>query len=277
MTETKAPVTAAGIQRRKAQRNIPGYDANGDALAGLELLDSARAYAGDTLLLAFSGGKDSLAMWLWLREVAPELRLVPFYMDMIPGLSLIDDMLSYYEDFFGVHIYRMLHPVFYHDLNDFILQPPERVRQIRALELPAYERQDVADIVALAAGIQEPRVLHAMGLRRKDNPIRSGLMTVARILGTKTSRHFYPIWDWDTAQVAAIIKRHGAKLPVGYRFWGRNLVNTQYAVLKPLRDNFPAEFAVVQEWYPLVAAEFFRYEVVGRGSGGEREQGHGAG
>lgn len=53
------------------------------------------------------------------------------------------------------------------------------------------------------------------------------------------------------------------KLPIGYRLWGRNLVNLEYAVLKTVREKFPADFAVIQAYYPLLEAEFVRYEVVG--------------
>lgn len=261
--EKPAPtVTAATLARKQKLRNAPGYDAAGEWLTGVDLLNAARAYAGDTLLLAFSGGKDSVAMWLWLREVAPEVRIVPFFMDMIPGLKLIDDMLAYYEDFFGQHIYHMIHPSFYADLNYYVFQTPENIRLIRALDLPNFTRQTVVELVAADAGIAG-RPLHAMGLRRKDNPIRSGLMTVACVIGTKTSSHFYPIWDWTTEQVAEIIKRYGVKLPIGYRLWGRNLVNLEYAVLKTVREKFPADFAVIQAYYPLLEAEFVRYEVVG--------------
>jgi 3'-phosphoadenosine 5'-phosphosulfate sulfotransferase (PAPS reductase)/FAD synthetase len=261
-TTSQPPVTAATLARKRRNRNAPGYDAAGEWLAGTALLDAARAYAGDTLLLAFSGGKDSVAMWLWLREVAPEVKLIPFFMDMIPGLQLISDMLAYYEDFFQTHIAHMVHPSFYADLIYYTFQTPENVRLIRACNLPPFTRQDVCDLLAEEAGLKRP--LHAMGLRRKDNPIRSGLMTVARPIGTKQSSHFYPIWDWDTAQVASIIKRYGVKLPVGYAYWGRNLVNLEYNVLQQVRSRFPADFAVIQTWYPLIGAEFFRYEVVGQ-------------
>lgn len=262
MSKAQLPtVTAKTLARKRLLRNAPGYDAEGEWLAGIPLLDAARAYAGDTLLLAFSGGKDSVAMWLWLREVAPDVRIVPFFMDMIPGLKLIDDMLSYYQDFFGQHIYHMIHPSFYNDLNYYVFQTPENVRLIRALDLVWFTRQFVANLVAEDAGVPG-RPLHAMGLRRKDNPIRSGLMTNARVIGTRHSSHFYPIWDWTTPQVADIIRRHGAKLPIGYRLWGRNLVNLEYNVLKQVRVHFPADYEIIKTWYPLIEAEFFRYEVV---------------
>lgn len=260
-------VTPHSIRRKAKQRNQPGYDAQGNWLSGVALVESARCYmrdvleCGDHILLAFSGGKDSLAMWLWLREVAPDLRIVPFFMDMIPGLQIVQDMLRYYEDYFGQHIYYMIHPVFYEDLNTYVFQTPENIRLIMALDLPRFDRQVVADLVAEAANVPG-KPLHAMGLRRRDNPVRSGLMTVAGVIGTKRSRHFYPIWDWTTDDVARVIKRHNVKLPVGYALWGRNLVNLEYAVLKQVREYFPQDFELIKTYYPLIEAEFFRYEQV---------------
>jgi 3'-phosphoadenosine 5'-phosphosulfate sulfotransferase (PAPS reductase)/FAD synthetase len=254
--------TASTLARKRKNAGRPGYDAAGEWLSGTMLLDAARAYAGDTMLLAFSGGKDSVAMWLWLRQVAPALRILPFFMDMIPGLKLIDDMLAYYEDFFGQHIYHMIHPSFYADLNWYVFQTPENIRLIRACELVDFTRQDICDLLAEEHKLKRP--LCAMGLRRKDNPIRSGLMTNARPIGIKQSSHFYPIWDWTTEQVADIIKQHGVKLPVGYRLWGRNLVNLEYSVLCKVREYFPKDYATILTWYPLADVEFFRYEVVGK-------------
>ncbi len=264
MTPETPTVTAATLRRKRQMRNQPGYDETGEWKAGLDLLADARAYAGDTMLLAFSGGKDSVAMWLWLREVAPDLKIIPFFMDMTPGLKLIEDQLAYYEDFFQTHIIHMVHPSFYGDLNYYTFQTPENVRLIRALDLPNFDRQTIADLLADELNLPLPGPLTAMGLRRKDNPIRSGLMTNARPIGTRKSKHFYPIWDWDTPQVAEIIGRYGVKLPIGYKLWGRNLVNLEYAVLKIVRERWPADFAILQAYYPLIEAEFFRYEKVGQ-------------
>jgi hypothetical protein len=71
-----------------------------------ELVPIAREMAGNRLLLSFSG-RDSLAMWLWLREQGFEL--IPYWCYTVPHLSYDDEMLDYYERYFGVH-YCLPHP-----------------------------------------------------------------------------------------------------------------------------------------------------------------------
>jgi hypothetical protein len=62
-------------------------------------------------LLSFSGGKDSIGAWLQLRRYFPEI--TPVFMYLIPGLSFVEESLSYFEDYFGTRIIRMPHPSLY--------------------------------------------------------------------------------------------------------------------------------------------------------------------
>ena len=45
--------------------------------------------AGETVILAFSRGKDSLAAWLALREAG--VNVVPYHMYLIPELRFVDE------------------------------------------------------------------------------------------------------------------------------------------------------------------------------------------
>jgi len=63
----------------------------------------------DTVVPAFSCGKDSVAAWLALRA-AGFTRIIPMYRYLIPDLGFIERSLAYYENFFGTPIYRVAHP-----------------------------------------------------------------------------------------------------------------------------------------------------------------------
>lgn len=79
----------------------------------------------DDLILYFSCGKDSIAMWLYLQDKG--FTIHPVYLYTVPGLRSDDENLAYYESFFGCHIMRFPHPLFYQMLNNLVYQPPERV------------------------------------------------------------------------------------------------------------------------------------------------------
>jgi hypothetical protein len=234
-------------------------DEQGDALRGQALIDRVRELSGDRILLSFSRGKDSIAAWLYLR---PHFEIVPYYLDWIPGLAWVNESLAYYERWFGQHIIRLPHPLFWKYLNSFFFQTPERVAVIRAINFPAYDLADIDDILCRQLG--NPAMYTAVGMRAADGIMRRNLMQQQGVLGTKRRRYFYPIWDWNIKQVAEAILDAGIKLPVDYELWGRTAADFTYDFLAGVRDRFPADWRRVLEWFPLADVELFRYEVVGQ-------------
>ncbi len=232
-------------------------DADGNALRGKALIERVRELSGDTILLSFSRGKDSIAMWLYLR---PHFEIVPYYLDWIPGLSWVDESLAYYEAFFGQHIIRLPHPLFWKYLNSFFFQPPERVAIIRAIDFPPYDYADLDDILCQQRGRE---MYTAMGMRSADGLMRRNLMIQQGVLGNKRRRYFYPIWDWNIEQVGRIILDSGVALPVDYELWGRTATDFTYPFLKGVRDRFPDDWQRILDWFPLADLELFRYEQVG--------------
>jgi 3'-phosphoadenosine 5'-phosphosulfate sulfotransferase (PAPS reductase)/FAD synthetase len=228
-----------------------------------ELVQQVRDQVDD-LLLYFSCGKDSIAMWLWLREVAPGLRIWPVYLYTVPGLRSDAENLAYYERFFGQHIMRFPHPLFYQMLNDLVYQPPERVAQILAFDLPDFKFADLDRVIA--QGYLAGRSYYAaMGMRMADNLDRRMMMYQNGVLGTKHRRFYYPIWDWSLAQVSAIIRKNQAKLPRAYQFAGRTIAAIDYYYMRPFRQAYPDDYARILEWFPLLEAEFYRYERLANG------------
>src|ERR1700722_7290400 len=91
---------------------------------GDELIAEYKRKYGDKTLIAFSRGKDSIAVALALRD---KIEMIPFYYDDLPGLEFVDESLAYYEkNLFGRRILRMPHPAFYKHLSDGIFQPVRR-------------------------------------------------------------------------------------------------------------------------------------------------------
>jgi hypothetical protein len=247
---------------RDAIQSTFAREPDGTPLAGDALLGQAREVTGDTVLLSFSRGKDSLAMWLYLR---PHFKIIPYHLDWLPGLSFVEDSLKYYEDYFGTPIYRLPHPMFYEYLRSYMWQTPEQGVALMRLNLPDYDLADVDNL--LCAAYATPTTYTAIGMRAKDNLERRRLLWQQGSLAAPESRrrYFYPVWDWNVEQVAAIIKRHGVKLPLDYQYWGRTIAAFDYQFLKPLSVHFPADYQRVREWFPLIDLELFRYERVGHG------------
>jgi hypothetical protein len=217
----------------------------------------------DTVLLAFSCGKDAIAAWLALRDFRPAFRrIVPFYMYAEPGrepgktLAFIERSLDYYEGYFGTKILRVLHPALYRRLNGFIYQPPERCEVIEAARLPGYDaadlRQWICDDLKLPAD-----TWYASGVRAADSPDRrTAMMTHGP--WTQSRRCFYPVWDLRKDGLIAMLVAVGVKLPVDYQWFGRSYDGIDHRFLEPLSRHAPDDYARILEWYPLARLELMR-------------------
>jgi hypothetical protein len=226
-----------------------------------ELVQRVRSEVDD-LILYFSCGKDSIAMWLWLKQF--DFNIHPVFLYMVPDLRSDQENLAYYEHFFGQRIMRFPHPLFYKMLNDLVYQPPERCAQILAFDLPYFDFGDLDQVIA--NGYLGGRPYYAaMGMRINDNLDRRMMMYKNGVLGSKGRRFYYPIWDWPMAQLGEVINNSGVKLPRAYEFSGRTVAAIDYYYMKPFRDAYPDDFLKILEWFPLLEAEFYRYERMSNG------------
>lgn len=82
---------------------------------------------GDTILLAFSRGKDSIAAWISLRDSKLFKRIIPIYLYLVPGLNFEEDDLKYFEDVFQTHIMQLPHPSLYRMMFNNVFQPLGRI------------------------------------------------------------------------------------------------------------------------------------------------------
>ncbi len=240
---------------------MPAVDpATGEYMTGDALYEVARQVAGDTLILAFSRGKDSLSAWLSLRE---RFNIIPFYGYMVPGgLSYERESLDYYERYFGQHIYRFPHPLFWSNINDLVFQPPQRVGVIRAIDFPNYTNMELARVVAGLNGVNDPLVV--FGYRAGDSPRRRLLVLREGPIGVTGLRYFWPIWDWNMERVAQALHSAGVALPYDYQLWGRSLTAIDYQFAQVIRAQLPDDWNKLLEWYPLLEAEIYRHERVGK-------------
>lgn len=214
----------------------------------------------DTVLLSFSRGKDSLAAWCYLRDAG--LRVVPFHMELIPGLGFVEKSLRYYEDFFGVHIYRVIHPNLYHWIRTAAFQPASRLGVIDRLGLPQFDYADVNRGVARTAGLPEDTWC-AVGTRSVDSPIRR--MSIARTGPLNEKRRtFMPIFDMRKAELIGLLSKHGVKLPEDYAIWGRSFDGIDYRFLSPMRRHYPDDFQKICDWFPWAKTELARREIAER-------------
>ncbi len=225
----------------------------------MELLDGSQVIAKireqtDTVLMAFSCGKDSIGAWLECRKAFP--RIVPYYMYLIPNLEFIERSIRYYEDWFGQRIIRVPHPSLYRMLNAGVFQPPERIRIIERCALADFGYLEMQDAIRGHLGLG-PECYTASGVRATDSPARMLALRKSGAINER-KRQFFPVWDWRKQRLLEEIAAAGVKLPVDYRLFGRSFDGVDYRFLAPLKERYPRDYARILEWFPLAELEIKR-------------------
>jgi hypothetical protein len=226
-------------------------------LRGDELIAEYKRRYGDKTLLAFSRGKDSIAVALALRD---KIEVIPFHYDDLPGLEFVEESLAYYEKhLFGRHILRMPHPEFYRHLGDLIFQPIRRAEILSAASLPVINHADVVAMVKKQEGITGD-ILSATGLRALDNAVR--FLSIRKHGPIRhTAGNWTPIWDWSKQRLLDEIESSGISLPPDYTMLPRSFDGFSYLFLIPLKQHYPRDYQRVLEWFPLAEAEIMRFEI----------------
>jgi hypothetical protein len=223
-----------------------------------EVIRQVRAMSPRTIL-SFSTGKDSIAAWLAIRDHFDEI--VPYFLELVPGLEFVEESLAYYEAMLGRHIIRLPHPSFYRWLNQLVFQPPAHAAVIVAAKLPSFDYLDIHRIVCEAAGLPE-NTLVASGVRAADSPLRRLSFSKHGAI-SHAQKQWYPVWDWDKARLLAAIEASDIRLPVDYELFGRSFDGLDLRFLLPLKKHRPRDYARILELFPLCELEVWRYERYG--------------
>lgn len=222
---------------------------------GQALIDQIRQ-DGDTIFLAFSCGKDSIAAWLTLRDHFP--KIIPFYKYRIPGLEFVEASLRYYEDFFGTRIVRLPHPALYRWLGNLCFQAPQNWPLCLAAQLPQFDDEDLPRELAKDRGL-DPVPWTAIGTRAADNLQRRMAFLRTGPVNT-TTRTFAPVWDLGRQEQLDLFRRHNIKLPASYRVFRRSFDGLNWQFLHAIKQHWPRDYARILEFFPLAELEILRHD-----------------
>ncbi len=206
----------------------------------------------DTVLLSFSCGKDAIASWAVLLDHG--FRVVPYLLELVPGLSFVEDSVVYFERHFGTKIRRMVSPSFVRMLRNLVFQPPERCAELEALRLPVLSYEDVEDRLRREYGRELPI---ALGTRMSDSPVRRASIRTHGALNPNRGS-FLPIFDWSKKQALDRVAAEGISLPVDYEMFGRSFDGIDLRFLGPIKQRFPRDYEKILEWFPFADLEMRR-------------------
>jgi len=203
-----------------------------------ELLRSARAKS-DSVLVSFSGGKDSLVvMDLCVRTFA---RVEAFFMQWVPGLRCVEEPAIAGAARFGVELHMVPHWAALRCLKHgvYCFNGPERDYW------PDAKLRDIYAMVIHDTGIP----LIATGAKRRD-----GLWRKRNLDSTKGwCEVITPVVGWSNADVAAHLVARKIPVPRGDRADGAGADLSKPSILW-MHDNHPEDFAILEEYFPFARA-----------------------
>lgn len=219
----------------------------------------------DTVLLAFSLGKDSVAAYLQLKRFFRNVHLYYYY--IAPGIPFIDASVRYYEDVFGQKIVQVPSASFLENVNDLLFLDVNTALIVNELrqDLPTFlknshsEMNDILSTYAKSLLNIPLDTITADGNRADDNSMRRTSLIMHSPF-SKNRNHFRPIYDWSKKEVLQVIKDANIKLPIDYRIWGRSFDGIDYKFTKGLKDNLPNSYEYLRSWYPCIDLELKKYE-----------------
>jgi 3'-phosphoadenosine 5'-phosphosulfate sulfotransferase (PAPS reductase)/FAD synthetase len=195
------------------------------------------AEKSDAVLVAFSGGKESLTVLDLCSRTFK--RVEAFFMAFLPGLRCCEPMMEYAEERWGVKVRQYLHPQTVKNLvNEIYCPPREQYRDLEKLSI-----QDIHEIAAQESGVR----LIATGQRRADYMFRA-----ANARNAQRTETICPVVGWNKFDVMAYLKQRKIPIPDAQSGAQTTGIDLSTPRILWLHDHYPDDFARIEKLFPYV-------------------------
>ena len=225
---------------------------------GPAFIEQMREKIGPKCIVAFSSGKDAVAMSVAMKPHFEEL--IPFCCYYVPGLKIMDEALDYYEtELFGGPIIRMPHPVLISWLAQLRYQTPESAKRVVAANLPSsITFPGIVAEIEKTHGI-EPKTLYAVGARSGE--FFSRAIQVKNHGGVwAASQQWWPVWEKTRQEVLDTISGAGLKLSREYDLFQTSFCGLDYGFMERIKRFEPEDWDAITRTFPLIDAELQRFD-----------------
>lgn len=204
--------------------------------------------------LGFSTGKDSLACAIVCRNL--DIDYIPLFFYHVPDLDFVNENIRMYEKHLNIKIKQLPHPLLYDSLRHQNFQPPDTIKW-----MPNFMNMDFNDLIDIyLADIGDDNIYYdVVGARANESFNRR---MVFRKYGSihEHSKKVYPIHNWSAKDVYNFIVENKIPFSTDYNTWNRSFDGIRYTFLHGLKKDYPNDYKKIQEYFPLIDLELFRYE-----------------
>jgi 3'-phosphoadenosine 5'-phosphosulfate sulfotransferase (PAPS reductase)/FAD synthetase len=212
------------------------------------------------VLVAYSGGKDSLACLDLAVSHYGAARVEAFFMYFLPGLDYSRVVCDYAAERWGVRVRQRQHWLLAELLRDGVF----------CQERPDCPRVGITDVEA-AIRLETGKRWIAIGYKKVDSLERRGMLMADWPDGINPTRGaFAPIAEWTSADVRAYLRRQRIVLPGASSTFQQFGVTLAPDALHWLRQWFPQDYERVLKVFPYAAAQADRHEQFRRAAQDQR-------
>lgn len=204
-----------------------------------------QAKIDDTVLVAFSGGKDSIVTLDLCNKYFK--KVIPFFLYIVPELEFQERTLRWYEEKYETEIIRMPH----FEVSNFMRYGSFREPDSN---VPIVSITDEYNFLRLQTGA----TWVAAGERINDSIIRRAMIKNSGSIDRKRAR-FYPIAYWTKREVLGYIKHHRLKLPTDSKGLGFSFKSLDGKELAFVKKRYPKDYEKIESLYPYCGAAVERW------------------
>lgn len=219
----------------------------------LRLLEE-QAKTHSTVLVAYSGGKDSLAV---LDLCAKKFqRVLCFFMYFVPGLEVCERQLAFARQRYGVEVCQFPHFAAIASLRDGLFcDQPDAV-----FNLPDIGLKEMYAWVMGATGVD----MIVTGAKEADGLKRRQFFANVRDSSDPVWKHvIWPIRKWRKADVLDYLAANKIPLPEAQPGAVTSGIGLQHDTLCWLHDRHPEDFKKILRWFPYAGAAVKRRDYYG--------------
>lgn len=205
------------------------------------------------VLVAFSGGKDSLALMQLCCNTFRQV--VGLHLEFLPGLEVVEKQIALAKSRWGVEIVRQPDPAFLKcyqigEWNDV----SNHVKDIKPMK-----GRDVYRAVALDLGFS----LIATGMKRSDGMNNTGDGSEEVDLGgKKTVKMVNPLWQWRQTDVLAYLSLNKIPIPDSDGRKSASIDMTEPSI-RWLWERHRKDYDLLEQYFPYMGAVVKRRELYG--------------
>lgn len=203
----------------------------------------------DSVIVAFSGGKDSIVTLDLCKKYFPKVEV--FFMYLVPNLDFQERMLQWYENKYGLKIHRIPH----FELSEFMKWGTFRPMDI---DIPVVKINDVYNYIRNETGIH----WIAAGERCADSMVRNAMIKKSGTIDTKRGR-FYPVANWNKQEILQYIKFKKLYLSPEQREIGFSFRSLAGKELQIIYERYPDDYEKILKMFPFAGAARERYLTYG--------------